>query len=261
MLLRGSIFIFFVFCLSVSGVSGQGHVHGEGEPCGFDALLRKDPEAVRNFEENMSRALLHKQTRERHLRETLGEAYDLLQETEYTVPVVVHVLHRRTESIGSETNVGKEFLEIMIKELNEYFSATQPSRIIPPEFESVDAGDTGIRFALARRDPDGLPTDGIIRLPLPRGTGFLDNLTEDTAEISPPWNTRRYFNVWLVPRENLTAPGRSILGAANFPYSAHLSGLGRGLVNAVEWRNIHVRWSSTGRWHNYEKFLGGRWFS
>ena len=27
----------------------QGHVHGEGEPCGFDALLRKNPEAVTEF--------------------------------------------------------------------------------------------------------------------------------------------------------------------------------------------------------------------
>ena len=234
MLLRGIIFLFSVFYLSVSFVSGQDHdhVHGEGEQCGFDILLRKNPEAVRDFNEKMASALLHKQIREKHLRETLGEAYDLLQEPEYTVPVVIHVLHRRTEAVGGETNVGKRFIDNMIVELNEYFSATQPNRIIPPQYESVDAGDTGIRFALARRDPADLPTDGIVRVPLPAGTGFLDDLTADAAQISPTWNRFRYLNIWVVPRENLTSPEGSILGAANFPYSPHLSGLGRGTVNA-----------------------------
>ena len=234
MLLRGIIFLFSVFYLSVSFVSGQAHdhVHGEGEQCGFDALLRKNPEAVREFNEKMASALLHKQTRERHLRETLGEAYDLLQEPEYTIPVVVHVLHRRTEAVGGETNVGKGFIENMIVELNEYFSATQPNRIIPPQYESVDAGDTGIRFALARRDPDDLPTDGIVRVPLPAGACCLEGLTADAEEISSSWNRFRYLNIWVVPRETLTSPEGSILGAANFPFSAHLSGLGRGTVNA-----------------------------
>ena len=232
MLLRGSIFLFFSFCLFVSGVCAQDHGHGEGEQCGFDALLRRNPEAVRNFEENMNRALLHKQTRDNHLRETLGLAYDLLQDPVYTVPIVVHVLHRPDEAIGSETNVGKSFIENMIVELNEYYSATHPDRIIPPEFQSVDGGDMGIRFALAVRDPNDLPTDGIIRLPLPAGTGFFEDLTLDAAAISPQWNTRRYCNLYLVPRENLTNGPEEIFGAANFPFSAHLHGLGRGTVNA-----------------------------
>ena len=234
MLLRGSIFLFFCFCLFVSFVRAQDydHVHGEGEQCGFDALLKKNPEAFRHFQENMSRALLHKQTRERHLRETLGAEYDLLQDPVYTLPMVVHVLHRRGEAIGGETNLEKKFIDIMIEELNAYLSGSHPNRIIPPEFQSVDGGDMGIRFALARRDPADLPTDGIIRLPLPAGSRFFADLTLDAAAISPQWNTRRYVNLYLVPRENLTNGPEEIFGAANFPFSAHLHGLGRGVVNA-----------------------------
>ena len=86
----------------------------------------------------MARALLHKRKRDRHLRETLGEAYALLQEPVYTLPIVLHVLHREGETVGGETNIAKNYLEKMIEELNEYFSATQPNRIILPQFESVD---------------------------------------------------------------------------------------------------------------------------
>ena len=225
MLLRGSIFIFFVFCLSVSGVSGQGHVHGEGEPCGFDALLRANPEAVRNFEENMARALLHKQTRERHLRETLGEAYDLLQEPVYTLPIVLHVLHREGEAIGGETNIAKNYLEKMIEELNAYFSATHPNRIVPPEFENVDGGDIGVRFSLARRDPEGLPIDGIIRVSLGDITDFT---MFSVLQVSPAWDQLRYLNVWIVPRETV-----DFLGIAFLPYSGYIDGLGRGFSNTL----------------------------
>ena len=261
MLLRGSIFSFFGFCLFVSGVFAQDHGHGEGEPCGFDALLRKNPEAVRDFNEKMERALLHKQNRDRYLYETLGEAYELLQDPVYTVPVVVHVLHRRNESVGGETNVGKGFLENMIVELNEYFSATQPDRIIPPQFESVDSGDTGIRFALARRDPDDLPTDGIVRVPLPAGTGFLEGFTADAAEISPPWNRFSYLNIWLVPRENLTASDQSILGGCDFSLFRAFIWFRSRHSQYFEWRIKCGKWYFIVRWHNYEKFLGGRWFS
>ena len=226
MLLRGSIFLFFGFCLSVSGVSGQGHVHGEGEPCGFDALLEANPEAARNFEENMARALLHKRTRDKHLRETLGEAYELLQEPVYTLPIVLHVLHRGGEAVGGETNIEKNYLEKMIVELNEDFSATQPDRLILPEFQSVDGGDIGVRFSLARRDPEGLPTDGIIRVPLGDEADFSENL-DSLLQVSPPWDQLRYINVWIAPQDAIGLR----LGAAYVPYSGYIDVLQRGFSN------------------------------
>ena len=234
MLFRGSIFSFFGFCLFVSGVCAQGHghvhahVHGEGEPCGFDALLEANPEAARNFEENMARALLHKRIRDRHLRETLGEAYALLQEPVYTLPIVLHVLHRGGEAVGGETNIAKNYLENMIVELNAYFSATHPNRIVPPEFESVDAGDIGVRFALARRDSEGLPTDGIIRVPLGDEADFTDFL-DSVLQVSPAWDQLSYLNVWIVPRELVGG----FLGVAYVPYSGYVDGIGRGFSNTL----------------------------
>ena len=242
MLLRGSIFSFFGFFLFISGVfaqdvssvhrRAQDHGHGEFEQCGFDTWLRENPEVARDFHENMERALLHKQKRETHLRETLGAAYDLLQDPVYTLPIVVHVLHRPDEAIGSETNVGKNFIDNMIKELNEYFSATHPNRVIPPEYQDVDGGDMGIQFALANRDPNGLPTDGVIRLPMPEDVGLLARTNDDVARISPQWDRRKYINVWLVPEENTTSFSGTVLGSGRFPFSPHLDGLGRGTVNA-----------------------------
>ena len=246
MLLRGSIFSFFGFFLFVSGVFAQDHGHGEFEQCGFDTWLRANPEVARDFHENMERALLHKQKRETHLRSSLGEAYELLQDPVYTLPIVVHVLHRPFEAIGGETNVEKRFIDNMIAELNAYFSATQPNRVIPPEYQDVDGGDMGIRFALARRDPNGLPTDGIIRLPMPAGIGFLMMTNNDVAEISPQWDRRKYINVWVVPEENTTSITGTILGSARFPFSPHLDGLGRGVVNASSQGTLTISGYSPG---------------
>ena len=241
MCLRGSIFFFSVFCFFVSRVFAQGvshdhgHVHGEGEQCGFDSWysswVKDNPSAARRFQETMNRAVLAKRKRDKRFRDRLGPAYDISQEPVYTLPIVVHVLHREGDAVGKDTNVAKEYLEKMIEELNAYFSATQPDRVVPPEFQGVDGGDMGIRFALARQDPDGLPTDGIIRLPMPAGTGFLSGFNEQTARISPQWDVRRYINAWIVPAENLSVGPLTVFGIAHFPSSPHVDGLGRGLVN------------------------------
>ena len=232
MCLRGSIFFFSVFCFFVSRVFAQdhGHVHGEGEQCGFDALLRANPGVASRFQETMNRAVLAKRKRDKRLRDRLGLAYDISQEPVYTLPIVVHVLHRDGERVGGQTNISKVYLEKMIEELNEHFSATHPRRIISPEFQDVDGGDIGIRFALARRDPNDLPTDGIIRVSL-GGITDLSNLLNDAIQISSPWDQLRYINVWVAPYESL-ADGR-VLGAAYVPFSGYLDGLGRGLVNTL----------------------------
>ncbi|MEJ2004791.1 MAG: hypothetical protein P8X57_07480, partial [Cyclobacteriaceae bacterium] len=80
-----------------------------------------------------------------------------------TIPVVVHIIHEG-ETLGSGTNIPAEQVISQIEVLNEDFRRLNEDRIqTPAEFEPV-AADIEINFVLALRDPEGLPTNGIVRV-------------------------------------------------------------------------------------------------
>ena len=68
---------------------------------------------------------------------------------------------------GDINNPSEEKIKSHLKILNEAFSGRdREQHVIDPVFRSVVAGDINIRFVLAKRDPDGLPTSGILRAAL-----------------------------------------------------------------------------------------------
>lgn len=127
-----------------------------------------------------------------------------------TIPVVVHVIHNGTaEGVGANIPWGQ--IESQIRTLNEDFRRQNPDRTqTPGDFQSV-AADTGIEFVLAKQDPNGLPTTGIVRV---QGTQSVYS-PSDAALISQTssWPPEEYFNIWVV---QLTSP---IIGFAVFPVS------------------------------------------
>lgn len=114
----------------------------------------------------------------------------------HRIPVVVHVLHKG-EPEGQGPNLTTERIERQIEILNEDFRRVPGS---PGENDHPDGADARIEFVLARRTPDGAPTNGIHRV--------------DTTQIEitvPPndlfrhfaayayWDHTRYLNVWSLP--------------------------------------------------------------
>ncbi|MFN3997440.1 hypothetical protein [Algoriphagus sp.] len=78
------------------------------------------------------------------------------------IPVVVHVLHNG-EPIGNGLNISLAQIESQIEVLNEDFRRLNTDAAnTPAEFLPV-AADTEIEFYLACIDPDGNPSDGVIR--------------------------------------------------------------------------------------------------
>ncbi len=131
-----------------------------------------------------------------------------------TIPVVVHVIHNG-EPIGTGSNLDDARILQQIQILNEDFRRLNADTVnTPGEFLPV-AADVEIEFVLALRDPEGLPTTGIVRV---QGTRSEYGLVHNTElKTQSYWPAEDYLNIWVVQLE-------SLLGYAQFPVSS-LEGL------------------------------------
>jgi len=133
----------------------------------------------------------------------------------YLIPVVVHVIHRG-EAIGSGTNIPDAQIISQIKVLNnDYNRLNADASHTPSEFASV-AGSFNVQFVLAKQTPDGLPTNGIVRV---KGSKTSWSTSDDaTLKATSYWPAEDYLNIWVT---NLSS---TLLGYAQFPVS-DLAGL------------------------------------
>src|SRR5690606_26317293 len=87
----------------------------------------------------------------------------------------------------------------------------------PTPFRVV-AADARLSFELATEDPDGNPTDGIVRVKTDKDS--FSSVNEDikfaSEDGSDAWPSDRYLNIWVGPRL-LSGSGQAILGYAQFP--------------------------------------------
>lgn len=135
----------------------------------------------------------------------------------YTIPVVFHIIHNG-EDEGFGENISEDRILNQLDRLNEDFRAANPrSGDIPSIFQPVEA-DVEIEFVMARQDPDGFPTNGILRVQGSRTSYnlLLDNQIRQLKEESY-WNSENYLNIWV-------AETGSVIGIASFP-ETNLAGI------------------------------------
>ncbi|MDH5610035.1 MAG: choice-of-anchor J domain-containing protein [Cyclobacteriaceae bacterium] len=129
----------------------------------------------------------------------------------YTLPVVVHVIHNG-EALGTGGNLSDERIIEQLSILNADFRRKNSDTLLTPANFTGVAADTEIEFILARRDPEGLPTTGIVRK---RGskTSYAYNDSDDALLKSESyWPAEDYLNIYV-------ADLRGFLGWASFPYT------------------------------------------
>jgi hypothetical protein len=133
----------------------------------------------------------------------------------YNIPVVVHVIHKG-EAVGKGLNIPDAQIISQIQVLNDDYNRTnKDASSTPAEFASV-AGSINIHFELAKQDPDGNATTGIVRV---KGTKTSWGTSDEaTLKALSYWPAEDYLNIWVT---DLASP---ILGYAQFPIS-NLSGL------------------------------------
>lgn len=124
-----------------------------------------------------------------------------------TIRVVVHVVYKTTAQKISVAQVKSQ-----IKALNRDYSAGNADKSKVPTVWTSLVSDTGIRFALATRGPNGKATTGILY-----HKTTVDSFGDDDAVKSAatggsnPWPASKYLNLWVC------ALGGGLLGYAQFP--------------------------------------------
>lgn len=155
-----------------------------------EALFEAHPEL---FSESLdARAELENFTRE---FEEMGD-----RSTTLIVPIVFHVIH----VFGTE-NISNAQIHSAVEVLNEDFNAQTPNiENVVSDFEEV-VGDVNVEFRLARKDPQGNCTSGIVR----RTSNQTFDGGTSLTQVSSIWPRNRYLNVYVCA---------NIDGAAGFTF-------------------------------------------
>ncbi|MEM7161230.1 MAG: M43 family zinc metalloprotease [Bacteroidota bacterium] len=144
----------------------------------------------------------------------------------YTIPVVVHIIHIG-ENIGDGTNISDEQVQSAIVALNEDFRKMSGTN------GDGSGVDVEMQFCLAIRDPQGNPTNGIVRVD---GSSVLNYANEgisigqgsgaDEAAVKQlsHWSPDDYYNIWIVNEIEDNDGGSGIQGFAYFPNGSATDG-------------------------------------
>ncbi len=154
----------------------------------------------------------------------------------YIIPVVVHVFHAN----GSE-NLSDAAVINTIANMNKYYSGTVSNiGSVRSVFKNLIA-DCEIEFRLAKKDPNGNCTNGIIRIYTPqtyRGNDLIKGLSA--------WDTKRYLNIWVC---NAVYSGATAVGGyANLPFGGSLSSKNGVILVAGQFVSDNVGAHEAGHW-------------
>jgi hypothetical protein len=188
------ISLIFLFCLSTLLIRAQkvkssqyqekqNSFHRCGTQSVWDEAVKKNPS-------------LQLQLRQNH--QQMVEQYNRLKSTlrtnaVYTIPVVVHVV------LTQPTVVTEAQIQSQLDVLNEdYAGLNADSARIPAAFKPF-FGKGNIRFCLAKRDPKGDATNGIVRISssVLSTPGEKDPVKFTCTGGSDAWDPTRYLNIWV----------------------------------------------------------------
>ena len=174
--------------------------------CGFDEhldkMLAKDPSGVQNILEINERIAEAKRQGLNNSTERGGGPR--------IIPTVFHVIHQ-----GGSENISYAQIEDQMRILNEDFRRLNADAAnTRTEFLPV-AADCNVEFRLAKLDPQGNCTDGVVRVSSPK---TFNASNENGVKGVSYWNSAKYFNVWVVATINNDGQaGGIILGYAQPP--------------------------------------------
>ena len=126
-----------------------------------------------------------------------------------TIPVVFHVI-----TDNGNGNVTKAQIEQAMVTINNDFQRLNADAINTRAIFAPYAASLDIEFRLAHLDPNGNCTEGIVRVESP----LSSNATDAVKSVSY-WDSKKYFNIWVVDLINGSSPPSYVAGYAQFPSS------------------------------------------
>lgn len=170
------------------------------------------------------------------------------------IPVVIHIVY---ETNGQ--NLPESRINSQMQTLNDdYNMLNEDLDEVPSEFEDVVAS-VGIEFCLAKTDPNGAATNGILRVPT-EVDGFsigLDDIKHTADGGSDAWDTDRYLNIWV---GDITS---GLLGYATPPGAANsaedgvvINWTNFGTTNAAQYNRGRTATHEVGHYFNLNHIWG-----
>lgn len=123
------------------------------------------------------------------------------------IPVVFHIFH----DYGSENLTDAQVAKIL-SDLNKYYNADASLVSGVRAVFQGDIANCNFEFRLARKDPNGNCTNGIVRVQ----TNLTYKANNAIKELST-WDTKRYLNIWTA--KEVFSNGRAVGGYAQLAYS------------------------------------------
>ncbi len=146
---------------------------------------------------------------ERNTAQKVARAGKVIDGDIITIPVVVHVLWKTEQQNISEAQIMSQ-MEV----LNEDFRLKNTDRT--NDWSDREA-DIQIEFCMATVDPNGNPTNGIIRKQTNRDQwGSSNDIKFNSRGGITAWDTSQYLNMW-VGNIGVNSSGQTLLGYAQFP--------------------------------------------
>lgn len=135
-------------------------------------------------------------------------------ETVYYIPVVFHLVWNTPDM-----NLHDSFFHSQIKTFNEAFNHNhKDTNKVRTIFKPV-AGNARIVFYLAKKDPDGMPTNGIHRVKTTKADFGGNDFYAESVKLSSEkgadaWDPEKYLNIWVC---RFTYQGNMVIGAYGYP--------------------------------------------
>ena len=125
-----------------------------------------------------------------------------------TIPVVFHVIYNLAEQ-----NISDAQLNSQIDALNKDFSATNPDISNVPSGFQLLIGNPNLQFVLAKRDPSGNATTGIIRK-FSSTTSYSSDgsVCYSSNGGDDAWPAGQYLNIWVCNKSGAA-------GYSSYPWS------------------------------------------
>jgi PKD repeat protein len=202
--------------------------------CANDRLVERlkteDPEQYARY--------LESQEKFRELLKNNAPSAPRLGAVTTIIPVVIHVIHQNGSGNISTAQV-LDGLRVMNEDYQRNNSDTNSTRSVFKPF----AGGMDVEFRLARKDPQGNCTDGIIRI---NSTITSVASSNDPIKSLSYWPSNKYYNIWITRSISGGGGGGIILGYAPFPglYNWNQHGL---TIIHPEWGTIGTANGGLGR--------------
>ena len=129
----------------------------------------------------------------------------------YIIPVVFHCITDNGAGYCSKASIDDQLLTLNedFQRMNSDASNTR-AQFLPY------AMSMNIEFRLAHKDPNGNCTEGIVRTDSPLSTSCVPR---DAVKAVSYWDSRKYFNIWVVNSIDPNGSPGIILGYAQIPWS------------------------------------------